>query len=102
MSGASSATARSEPIPRRCGSEVMPPILPIPEPARHRKTALTIRYKRVAGSHVRNPPKLTLVRHEDLVGVLIEFPHNDPSRRGLRQYAPGARVRQRIRRAVPP
>src|ERR1022692_2400667 len=27
---------------------------------------------------------------------------NDPSRRGLRQYAPGALVRQRIRRAVPP
>ena len=37
MSGASSATARSEPIARRCGSEVMPPILPIPGPVRHRK-----------------------------------------------------------------
>ena len=45
MSGVSSATARSEPIARRCGSEVMPPILPIPGPARHRKPALTIRSK---------------------------------------------------------
>ena len=48
MSGASSATARSEPIARRCGSEVMPPILPIPGPTRHRKPVLTIRcFKRV-------------------------------------------------------
>ena len=48
MSGASSATARSEPIARRCGSEVMLPILPIPGPARHRKPALTIRCLEVA------------------------------------------------------
>ena len=40
MSGASSATARSEPIARRCGSEVMPPILPTPGPARHRNTGV--------------------------------------------------------------
>ena len=43
MSGASSATARSEPIARRCGSGVMPPILPIPGPDRHRKPALAVR-----------------------------------------------------------
>ena len=38
MSGASSATARSEPIACRCGSEVMPLIPPIPAPVRHRKS----------------------------------------------------------------
>jgi hypothetical protein len=40
MSGASSATARSEPIVRRCGSEVIPPILPIPGSARHQNTGV--------------------------------------------------------------
>ena len=39
MSGASSAMARREPIARQGGSEVMPPILPLPGPARHWKPA---------------------------------------------------------------
>jgi hypothetical protein len=40
MSGASRATARSEPIVRRCGPEVISPILPIPGPSRHRITGV--------------------------------------------------------------
>src|SRR4051812_22241858 len=57
MSGASSATARSEPIARRCGSEVMPPILPIPGPARHRKPLLTF----VPGGSPHVMPRLSQV-----------------------------------------
>ena len=49
MSGASSATARSEPIARRCGSEVISPILPILGPARHRKTDGDDPFQRVTG-----------------------------------------------------
>ena len=43
MSGASSATARSEPIARRCVSEVIPLILPIRRQARHRNTGHRLR-----------------------------------------------------------
>ena len=40
MSRVSRATARSEPIALRCGSEVMPPILPSRRLARHRETGV--------------------------------------------------------------
>src|ERR1700740_1204339 len=55
MSGAATATARSEPIARRCGSEVMVPILPTPGPAPHRTPAITIRSVGRAAREVRGP-----------------------------------------------
>src|ERR1700722_4973644 len=55
MSGASSATVRSEPIARWCSSDVMPPILPSPRagpPPQTRvacATALSVEDRRAAG-----------------------------------------------------
>jgi hypothetical protein len=43
------------------------------QPPHHRADPLPA--ERLAGSYVRNSPKLTLIARKDLVGVLIELPH---------------------------